>query len=152
MNTIQQIAQWFLSKESMTHKKLQKLCYYAQAWHLALHGSELFEERFEAWVHGPVSPVLYSIYSDYGWEKIPSEKSHPVFNEEAEGILQAVWNTYGPFDGDQLEALTHSEAPWLNARGNLKPCDTCTREINHLDMKEYYLKKFKDSPNVYSRW
>ena len=73
MNTIQQIAQWFLGKESMTHKKLQKLCYYAQAWHLALHGSELFAERFEAWVHGPVSPVLYSIYADYGWEKIPSE-------------------------------------------------------------------------------
>jgi uncharacterized phage-associated protein len=58
MNTIQQIAQWFLCKESMTHKKLQKLCYYAQAWNLALHNSELFEDRFEAWVHGPVSPVL----------------------------------------------------------------------------------------------
>jgi len=30
------IAQCFLSKQGMTHKKLQKLCYYAQAWHLAL--------------------------------------------------------------------------------------------------------------------
>jgi uncharacterized phage-associated protein len=147
MNTIQQIAQWFLCKESMTHKKLQKLCYYAQAWHLALHNSELFEERFEAWVHGPVSPVLYSIYADYGWEKIPSETSRPVFDEAAEGILQAVWNTYGSFDGDQLEALTHSEAPWQNARGNLQPCDTCTCEIQPLDMKEYYLQKFKESQN-----
>ena len=147
MNTIQQIAQWFLCKESMTHKKLQKLCYYAQAWHLALHNSELFKEPFEAWVHGPVSPVLYSIYADYGWEKIPSEPSCPVFDEAAEGILQAVWNTYGQFDGDQLEALTHSEAPWQNTRGNLQPCDTCTCEIKPQNMKEYYLQKFKESQN-----
>jgi uncharacterized phage-associated protein len=147
MNTIQQIAQWFLGKESMTHKKLQKLCYYSQAWHLALHGSELFAERFEAWVHGPVSPVLYSIYADYGWEKIPSETSQPILEEASEGILQAVWNTYASFDGDQLEALTHSEAPWQKARGNLQPCDTCTREIKHQDMRDYYLQKFKESQN-----
>ena len=147
MNTIQQIAQWFLGKEAMTHKKLQKLCYYAQAWHLALHGSELFAERFEAWVHGPVSPVLYSIYVDYGWEKIPSEASQPILDEASEGILQAVWNTYGSFDGDQLEALTHSEVPWQKARGNLQPCDTCTRKIEHQDMRDYYLQKFKESQN-----
>ncbi len=147
MNTIQQIAQWFLGKESMTHKKLQKLCYYSQAWHLALHGSELFAERFEAWVHGPISPVLYSIYADYGWEKIPSETSQPILEEASEGILQAVWNTYASFDGDQLEALTHSEAPWQKARGNLQPCDTCTREIKHQDMRDYYLQKFKESQN-----
>ena len=147
MNTIQQIAQWFLGKESMTHKKLQKLFYYAQAWHLALHGNELFAERFEAWVHGPVSPVLYSIYADYGWEKIPSETSQPILDEASEGILQAVWNTYGSFDGDQLEALTHSEVPWQKARGNLQPCDTCTRKIEHQDMRDYYLRKFKESQN-----
>ena len=147
MNTIQQIAQWFLGKESMTHKKLQKLCYYSQVWHLALHGNELFAERFEAWVHGPVSPVLYSIYADYGWEKIPSEASQPILDEASEGILQAVWNTYGSFDGDQLEALTHSEVPWQKARGNLQPCDTCTREIKHQDMRDYYLQKFKESQN-----
>lgn len=147
MNTIQQVAQWFLGKGAMTHKKLQKLCYYAQAWHLALHGCELFTERFEAWVHGPVSPVLYSIYADYGWEKIPAETIQPKFNEAAEGILQAVWNTYGPFDGDQLEALTHSETPWQNARGNLQPCEPCTNEIKYTDMKEYYLQKFKESQN-----
>ena len=147
MNTIQQIAQWFLGKESMTHKKLQKLCYYSQAWHLALHGNELFAERFEAWVHGPVSPVLYSIYADYGWEKIPSEASQPILDEASEGILQAVLNTYGSFDGDQLEALTHSEAPWQKARGNLQPCDTCTRKIEHQDMRDYYLRKFKESQN-----
>ena len=28
---IQDVAYWFLLKQSMTHKKLQKLCYYAEA-------------------------------------------------------------------------------------------------------------------------
>ena len=31
------IANWFLTKGQMTHKKLQKLCYYAKAWYLALY-------------------------------------------------------------------------------------------------------------------
>ena len=30
--TILDVAAWFLLKEDMTHKKIQKLCYYAEAW------------------------------------------------------------------------------------------------------------------------
>lgn len=30
------VANWFLAHETMMHKKLQKLCYYAQAWFYAL--------------------------------------------------------------------------------------------------------------------
>ena len=32
MENIMDVARLFLSQESMSHKKLQKLCYYAQAW------------------------------------------------------------------------------------------------------------------------
>lgn len=32
MHDLCEVAEWFLRKEPMTHKKLQKLCYYAQAW------------------------------------------------------------------------------------------------------------------------
>lgn len=46
----------------ISNLKLQKLVYYAQAWHLAIHGTPLFEEDFEAWVHGPVIPSLYQKY------------------------------------------------------------------------------------------
>ena len=59
MFTIFDIANWFLSKEGMTHKKLQKLCYYAQAWYLALYKNKLIDGYFEAWVHGPVNSSLY---------------------------------------------------------------------------------------------
>lgn len=43
----------------MTHMKLQKLCYYSQAWHLAWDGVPMFPEKIEAWANGPIIPVLY---------------------------------------------------------------------------------------------
>ena len=39
--------------------KLQKLCYYAQAWTLAWTGKPLFPEDFEAWRNGPVCRPLF---------------------------------------------------------------------------------------------
>lgn len=50
------IADTFLSIEPMTHKKLQKLCYYAQAWHCALENEPICSASFQAWIHGPVCP------------------------------------------------------------------------------------------------
>ena len=35
--TIFDVANYFRSKEEMTHKKLQKLVYYAYAWYIALY-------------------------------------------------------------------------------------------------------------------
>lgn len=78
VESIYDVANFFLSKEAMTHKKLQKLCYFAQAWYLANYGKPLVPNRFEAWVHGPVSPDLYSKYRGWGWEMIPQSKE-PVF-------------------------------------------------------------------------
>lgn len=54
--TIFQLAEAFLSIEPQTLTKLQKLCYYSDAWYLAQTDDELFENHFEAWVHGPVDP------------------------------------------------------------------------------------------------
>jgi uncharacterized phage-associated protein len=63
MENVKDIAKWFLSKESMSHKKLQKLCYYSQAWYCALYnGTPLFEDEVQAWIHGPVIASLYPIY------------------------------------------------------------------------------------------
>lgn len=53
------LAKAFLYISSMTNKKLQKLCFYAKAWYLALYDENLISEPFEAWVHGAVQPSLY---------------------------------------------------------------------------------------------
>lgn len=67
MENIYEVANFFLNKEAMSHKKLQKLCYFSQAWYLANYGEPLVPNRFEAWVHGPVSPDLYYKYKGWGW-------------------------------------------------------------------------------------
>ena len=63
------IAKYFLTKESMTQKKLQKLVYYAYAWYIVSFNNNvnrikhlLFIEKPEAWVHGPVFRTLYDAY------------------------------------------------------------------------------------------
>ena len=148
MMTVYDVADWFLSKQGMEHKKLQKLCYYAQAWHYALQGEPLFAETIEAWVHGPVIPVLYQKYKNYGWQKISQVKfDETKLPDSVLEVLNAVENTYGGFTGEQLEALTHSEVPWQKARGNIKPYEICTNPIALEDMKEFYLKSYQDAQN-----
>ena len=140
------VAHWFLHKKSLTHKQLQKLCYYAQAWHLALLDEKLFDEEIQAWVHGPVIPALYACYADYGWLPIPQEKEEYVqFSEPTIDVLNAVYNTYAQFSGEQLESLTHSELPWKEARGNLAPYEVCTNRISLETMKKYYDEKYKQA-------
>lgn len=146
MMRVREVASWFLSRENMTHKKLQKLCYYAQAWHCALFDEPLFQEDIQAWVHGPVIVSLYREYSKYKWDLIPSEKV-PAVSEDAEMVLEAVYNTYGGFTGDQLENLTHSEDPWIEARKGLEPWESSNNVISITSMKDYYGRKYEEAQN-----
>ena len=143
------VAQWFLSKHSMTHKKLQKLCYYAQAWYCALYdGSPFFKENFQAWVHGPVCRELYPKYADYGWSHIPqTEDNSSIFSEEQLSILEAVFDLYDRYTGDQLEEITHSEEPWLKQRVGLKDYQPSDNVIRNEDMRSYYLSEYQRSQN-----
>lgn len=149
MNKVIDVANWFLSKDSMIHKKLQKLCYYAQAWHCALYdGDPLFEEEIQAWIHGPVIPVLYSCFSKYGWLEITkTEPNDFLFTEKSLEILESVYNTYGDLSGNQLEDLTHSEEPWIQARGDLQPDEISTAVISISSMQKYYLKQYEQAQN-----
>lgn len=119
------MANWFtchLDREagdSITHLKLQKLIYYAQAWSLALNGKALFKEDFEAWAHGPVIPEIYQVYREYGFEALPSCECENEIEGEAEEVLQEVNRVYGELSAKKLEYLTHSEAPWIKARNGM---------------------------------
>lgn len=125
---IKDVADWFLLKKNMSNKKIQKLCYYAEAWSLALLNQDIAQNSdFEAWVHGPVSKVLYKVYREFGWSKltitnpeIVKKRLDILFTREQIEVLESVWDTYGEYDADQLEALTHLEEPWLEQRMGLE--------------------------------
>ncbi|MDX2776654.1 DUF4065 domain-containing protein [Streptomyces caniscabiei] len=136
---ITDIANWFLSKESMTHKKLQKLCYYAIAWGWALMDKPVSSNsKFEAWIHGPVSPVLYAKYRDSGWNNLPQPQKTKKISGELIELLESVWITYGGKGGNELEALSHKESPWIKARKDLSDFDASSESISPDDMKTYY--------------
>lgn len=137
------VAKYFLTKESMTNKKLQKLCYYAQAWYITLYNEKLFPERIEAWVHGPVCPKLYGKYSSYGYLEIPKETEiSKELKTKEKNILDQVWNIYGKYDGNQLEVLTHRENPWIDARHGIDSEVPSNEEITADSIKKYYKEMY----------
>ena len=133
------LANSFLSIEAMTHKKLQKLCYYAKAWYLAINDTNLVVEPFEAWVHGAVQPTLYQKYRAYGFQLIPMFSGDlNSLPEEFLSFSREVYESYGDLTGDELEKLNHQEPPWVNARKGLRPWQSSSNIISEDDMKSYY--------------
>ena len=137
------LAKAFLCISSMTNKKLQKLCYYAKAWHLALYDENIISEQFQAWVHGAVQPALYQKYKIYGFGYIPKDENTSGIPEHFLSFAQEIYDSYGAFSGDQLEKLNHQEMPWINARGGCNPWENCTNEISEDDMRKYYREQLE---------
>ena len=139
-----QIANWFLANigreagDLITHLKLQKLVYYAQAWSLAARGKPLFSEDFQAWAHGPVAPSLFRAFRAYGMDPIPAPASVPRLDPETVELLEEVLDVYGEHSARKLEQLTHRERPWRDARGDLSPEARSDAVISKDAMRSFY--------------
>lgn len=146
------------SGEPITNKKLQKLLYYTQAWHLVYFDTQLFNELPEAWVHGPVYPSVYDRYKRFQSKPIWNDENHPLsktvelfnsfgFSEEQKDFLEAILKYYGGRSALELELLSHREQPWLEARNGLADYDISANKISVESMKNYYtsLKRSKES-------
>ncbi|WPU91274.1 DUF4065 domain-containing protein [Mucilaginibacter sabulilitoris] len=144
------IADFFLSQvdtnlgDTISPIKLQKLVYYAQAWNYTIFDRPLFDERVEAWTHGPVVRSIYErfkeypIYSPLDLSEIRIDEIY--FDSDTLAILNDVNMIYGEHSGKYLEDLTHNENPWINARAGIPPYLACTNEITLKSMKSYYSK------------
>lgn len=145
--TVFDIANYFLSKDNLTPKKLQKLVYYAYAWFIALNNEDvnevanvLFDEQPEAWIHGPVFPSLYDKYKGYNWNEIQKIDNDSCFNinDDLKAFLNDVWIKFGKFSADQLEYMTHQEEPWAKARKNISSTMRSNEKISKEDIFNYY--------------
>lgn len=129
--------------------KLQKLMYYAQAWHLAIYGTPLFNADFQAWVHGPVIPALFERYTSlFSWEPIAEKIEQPKLSEEIGDFLEEVAEAYFEYDDETLERMICGEMPWLEARGNLPRDESCHAIISQESMKKYYSARVKEETSV----
>lgn len=133
---------------SMSHLKLQKLLFYCDAYHLAYFGEELVEDKFEAWVHGPVSREVYNslkdqsiLYSDISYSPSNTndvDKEFEKLSSDQKAVLVDVLTELSAWTGPQLEAATHRETPWKKARKGYGPGDSCSVKISKSTTLEFY--------------
>lgn len=113
--------------------KLQKLLFYAHAWHLAIRDMPLFSDDFEAWPWGPVIRDIYYQTKEFRRDPIKKMVSRIVLTKEGRQsplleavfeqprvedaqtreFLDAVWDAHKEYTGIQLSNATHSAGePW----------------------------------------
>lgn len=147
------IANWFIAnvdKESgdvITHLKVQKLLYFAEAWCQALFNKTLFNEEMEAWAHGPVVRAVYEEFSSFGWQPLEVSKDLVTFDQDINDLLSDIFTVYGKFSAKSLEHMTHEDQPWINARNGKSPEERCTDIIPKQEIKTFFLEKYAEQLN-----
>lgn len=138
------VAQYILNSigGEISAMKLQKLCYYSQAWALAWDDKELFPEEFLRWDNGPVCRELFDLHEgmffvdrkfiDKSWlSEIPVDG--------ARRNIDQVLEDYGKYQGCDLSEMTYAEKPWKYTPRN--------QIITKNYMKKYYKKWLINSIN-----
>lgn len=140
MASVFDVAKYILQRcGKMSTMKLQKLCYYAQAWSLVWDDEPLFEQDFQAWANGPVCPELF--YNTQGRFSVraddePGDASELTENQK--DSIDRVLAHYSTHDAQWLSELTHMEDPWKRARVGIPRGQGCDQVITKESMAMYY--------------
>ncbi len=110
--------------------KLQKLIYFAHGWALVVFGGGgLIEEDIQAWPYGPVIQSIYHEFKIFGNERIGKKAEEAFYgggyalgfsepeidpdDQEANNLINRIWEVYGSFTPIQLSNMTHDPGtPW----------------------------------------
>ena len=133
------VAAYILNKTGAVETmKLQKLCFYAQAWSLVRDDGPLFGEPIEAWTKGPVIRELYNQHKgEFKVSRIPQGDLSKISSQQQQTI-DAVIGFYGGIQSEVLSLITHQEDPWREARHGLHPKEPSNVPIALESMEEYY--------------
>ena len=132
---------------SMSHLKLQKLLFYCDAYHLAYFDEELITDKFEAWVHGPVSKKVFDslkdksiLYADlrFSGDEKQVQQKYLNLTIDQRVLIDEILSVLSTWSGLQLETSTHNEKPWQEARYGLSAGDRCDKEISKETTKLFY--------------
>ncbi|MEZ5357460.1 MAG: DUF4065 domain-containing protein [Candidatus Zixiibacteriota bacterium] len=127
--------------DSITNLKMQKLLYYAQAWHLVNFGKRLFFDPIEAWEFGPVVSNVYHSFKKHGYDSLPIPKSVSNIEERLKKgqlkYLKELFLIFNDFSATALVSMTHSESPW---KDNFKK--GYNNEIPVPELKSFYTKMY----------
>lgn len=137
MATAENVAAYMLAQRRvMSGVRLQKLLYYAQAWHLVTMDSPLYDDDITAFEYGPVVRSVWMKHRSKITVKWSDHLGEPDALTDAEReVVDAVLHAYRenqPFD---LADLTHREDPWQDAWN-----DPHDKRISNEAMQRYYSK------------
>ena len=123
--------------EYTSRLKLLKLLYYIQGYHLAMFNAPLFNDKMEAWLHGPVVPSVYKWVKDMTDEKLQNQAMndeqmdalnlHPQQTELISEVLK-IYNKYSAYG---LRDKTHTEMPWLSVYEKGKNNEITTESLKN---------------------
>ena len=140
MGTVFDTAKYILEQRGkMSTMKLQKLCYYTQAWSLVWDDAPLCDEDFEAWANGPVCPALF--YHSQGKFSVSADEMKGNSENLSGGqkdTINKVLEYYGEKNAQWLSQLTHMEGPWQDARRGFPAGALCNTPITKESMAMYY--------------
>lgn len=148
------VARYFIAQDAarqdpdVTHMKLQKLLYFAQAQFLASTGFRLMDKPIEAFDHGPVVYDEWTEFNRHG-RKIIADENVEVFDraelqDDIEAFLNQVWGKYKDYSATQLRRKTHREDPWKRFYDR-----SYRRVIPDDAMISYYREKVPSSERIY---
>lgn len=130
--------------EWISHLKLQKILYFAQAVFLSVKWTPLFEEEILAWNYWP---VIESIYIEYSKKRL--KWSTPLLIEDIidndfikieswdKEILNEIYKEFWKYSAWELVDITHSHKPWKDSYIKWK-----SNIISKESIKEYYKNLF----------
>jgi uncharacterized phage-associated protein len=133
-----QVTEWILwlaaqKGKKLSHMQLQKHLYYAQGYSLGMSGEALFDDRIEAWAHGPVVPVVFHHYKRFGASKITPPVSADI-PQNVLGVIDVVVSEKGGATASELRNATHAEKPYSSTPLNA--------EIPPKIIKEFFADRF----------
>ncbi|MBI5597639.1 MAG: DUF4065 domain-containing protein [Elusimicrobia bacterium] len=146
MATAKEVTKLFMSwanrdGDLITNLKMQKLLYYAQAWHLVNYNKPLFPDPIQAWDLGPVIPSVYRDLREFragaiAYKSKGDEEKH--FTREQLSYLKEFYAMFIKFSAHELVNMSHSETPWMKAH-----TQGANMEIRTSDMKTFYLDLYR---------
>lgn len=105
------------------------------------------DDKFEAWVHDPVSRKVFDslkdkslLYSDIKYidNSIDIDKVSESLSSLQRELLNTFLSTLSTRTGTELEASTHSEKPRLEARIGYGEAYRCHEQISKHTTREFY--------------
>lgn len=132
-----------IPNDNIDNLKLNKLCYYAQAWSLVKLGYPLFDDNIEAWDYGPLIPEIYHAFKACGKRQIEEPTYHfdeSNFSSDELSLLTDVYMTYGKYTSSALINKTHEKgSPWRTVYEKMN---------NNVISKDLLIDCFKDSTEL----